>query len=348
MDRDDGENGHHDQMPEIHDHTTEMDVVREPESNDMDQEGEEEATVSQRRRIRRASNGPSTAVNRDHASGEACAQLRRFLRVGEVDNPPCAGAYATVEEEQEWRERFYIKVAKEMNQEMRNYIPTHVCAICGGFKCPGEVSWVSWNKIGHVGRLRLSPMLPEVEATDEYPRSGHTTYYGPDGEVYAILDTTTLYVDHKVPYASKKAAIQDPSLYADDQPLYQYDQLVTIGEESVDVATTIRTIDHRHGRVRVKMCTDCRKCLWLEDGDVPDGSFVRIDPGLRPPELEPLNLLESIVLSPLRPLRCIIVCRPSKVRGMPIFFIILFFFCSTKSTCDVSVLSLSIEGWLEA
>jgi hypothetical protein len=68
----------------------------------------------------------------------------------------------------------------------------------------------------------------------------------------------------------------------------------------------------REGHLEVQMCHDCMRSLDAKQ--IPECSLVRIDPGLAPPELEPLHLVELNCIAPLRVSRHLIFCK-DKGRG---------------------------------
>jgi hypothetical protein len=62
--------------------------------------------------------------------------------------------------------------------------------------------------------------------------------------------------------------------------------------------------------LRVKLCDPCLDHLIR--GQAPRAGLNFIDPGVRPAHLRPLSYLESLCISPLRPLRQTVVCYPSR------------------------------------
>jgi len=202
-----------------------------------------------------------------------------------------------------WRDNRDVSAARELRDDINSRMKTHVCSVCACYQPAGAVRWCRWDYIPNVSLLLLGG-----QATAEVPRSGHTYLRCPDGRHYALLDSTDFFTFQRLPEASARAACENPDLI----PAPGYCHAATgnrvFVEEGVRQATTLRTIHRTGNNLLVKICSDCEHSL--RNHTIPRASLLRIDPGCRPYDLEPLTLLESMCLSRLRPHRSVVICRP--------------------------------------
>ena len=66
---------------------------------------------------------------------------------------------------------------------------------------------------------------------------------------------------------------------------------------------------------QVQICLECKTALARHQ--IPPASYVRVDPGLPPPNLEPLNLVEQQCVAPIRMLRHIIYLKSPQKAHLP-------------------------------
>ena len=161
-----------------------------------------------------------------------------------------------------------------------------VCSVCATFRERASVSWQLFATLPNKDVL-----LASLAPTPTLPRSGHLTVEY-SGERYCLLD-------------SVQAAVGRPEICLRGRNV----------ESSVDTELTddaLRTIERDvDGTIAaVKVCGECLQALAC--ARVPPWSLVRCDAGLRPLGLPVLTWIEEIIVSPYRPLRHVVVCRPRK------------------------------------
>jgi hypothetical protein len=157
-----------------------------------------------------------------------------------------------------------------------------VCAVCARYTASKEAPFMPIADVPQFDVLRA-----DGDSTSVCPRQAVTVIVI-GGQRYCLLDT------HSV--AQGRA---DLSLAAHD------DNSGFVVETGV---CSVRR-DSNGDVTALRICDACLEAL--KKASVPMHSLVRVDPGIRPPELEQLTAIEEIIVAPLRVTRKVIVLRPA-------------------------------------
>ena len=178
-----------------------------------------------------------------------------------------------------------------LRRSCRRYLPylsfmKQVCSICATFRERENVSWHSLEALPNSDVL-----LTSLPPTPTLPRSGHMAIEH-KGQRYCMLD-------------SAAAAVGRPEITLRGHEL-------EADAEEAPTDTALRTVERDVSGVvtHVKVCDECLQALTR--GTVPPWSLARCDAGLRPLALDVLTWIEELIVSPYRPLRHVVVCRPRK------------------------------------